>query len=435
MTKAEIDKAYVWHPFDVMQQDHNIFIKKATGVHLHTNDGRKIIDAISSWWVNIHGHRNPHITRAVSKQLRYLEHVIFAGFTHEPAIKLAENLVRMLPGHMAKVFFSDDGSTAIEVALKMALQYWHNKGENRTQIIAIEGAYHGDTFGAMAVGARGGFNEPFEKHLFDVKFIAFPTNENRDLLKGFATLCQSGKVAAFIYEPLIQGSAGMRIYTPEVLESLLQIAKSNQVLCIADEVFTGFGRTGRSFASAYCHTKPDIICLSKALTGGYLPLGATATNAGIFEAFDKNEVSKIFLHGHSYTANPLACTAANESIRLFLTTECQNDLLRIALTFENWIAELYSFKNIKNCRSMGAIFAFEVDNDKDASYFNPIRERLYHAFLEKNILLRPLGNTVYVLPPYIISDKDLNYILKSIKEVLTELEGEDNVNILEKRNA
>lgn len=421
MTKAEKDKAYIWHPFDVMQLENHIFIKKATGVYLHTNDDRKIIDAISSWWVNIHGHRNIHITKAVSKQLRYLEHVIFAGFTHDPAIKLAESLVKILPGNMSKIFFSDDGSTAVEVAIKMALQFWHNKGEKRSQIIALEGAYHGDTFGAMAVGARGGFNEPFERHLFDAQFIDIATGDLNALYSSFESLCKSAATAAFIYEPLIQGSVGMRMYDAETLEKLLKIAKSNQVICIADEVFTGFGRTGKYFASEYCETKPEIICLSKALTGGYLPLGVTAATERIFQAFNNLEISKIFLHGHSYTANPLACAAANESIRLFLSAECQKNIARIAHTFENWKLELSTSPNILNLRSLGAIFAFEVVNTQTKGYFNPIREKIYRLFLEKNILIRPLGNTIYVLPPYIMSGKELNYILKSIKEVLVDI--------------
>ncbi|MFN0048072.1 MAG: adenosylmethionine--8-amino-7-oxononanoate transaminase [Cytophagales bacterium] len=420
MNKIEKDKAYVWHPFDVLQQEQNIFIKKATGVHLHTNDGKKIIDAISSWWVNIHGHRNQYISRAVAKQLRYFEHVIFAGFTHDPAIRLAESLVKILPGSMAKVFFSDDGSTSTEVAIKMALQYWFNKGEKKNRIIAFEGAYHGDTFGAMSVGARGGFNEPFEAHLFDVAFIPLPESADNETFTKFEILCQTCEIAAFIYEPLIQGSAGMRMYLPEMLEKLLQIAKANKVICIADEVFTGFGRTGKNFASEYCETKPDIICLSKALTGGYLPLGVTATQAHVYEAFSSKEMSKIFLHGHSYTANPLACAAANESIRLFLTVECQQNIARLNATFELWKIELSTLSNIKNIRCLGAIFAFEVINEKDSGYFNPLRERLYKAFIDKNILIRPLGNTVYVLPPYIIAEKELNYILKSIKEVLAD---------------
>ena len=415
MNKLDKDKLYVWHPFDVLQQEHNIFIKKATGVFLHTHDGRKIIDAISSWWVNIHGHRNPYISKAVAKQLRLMEHVIFAGFTHEPAIRLAESLVKVLPGDMKKVFFSDNGSTATEVALKMAIQYWHNKGEKRNKIIALEGAYHGDTFGAMSVGARGGFNTPFEPYLFEVEFTSVPAEQH---LAKFEGICQSGQVAAFIYEPLVQGSVGMRMYPAEVLDKMLQIAHTHGVVCIADEVFTGFGRTGKNFASEHCTEQPDIICLSKGLTGGFLPLGATAANERIVKAFESKNLAHIFLHGHSYTANPLACAAANESLRLLLHTDCEAQRTRLSETFAVWTKELASLPHVKNARSLGCIFAFEVENEQDSGYFNNVREQLYKTFIEKNILIRPLGNTVYVLPPYVISPKELNYIKKSIVEVM-----------------
>ena len=419
MTKAEKDKNYVWHPFDVIDLPENVFIKKGTGVYLHTNDGRKIMDAISSWWVNIHGHRNRFISSAIAKQLRQLEHVIFAGFTHEPAIRLAESLVKILPGKMSKVFFSDDGSTSVEVALKMAFHYWHNLGKPKKKVIALEGAYHGDTFGAMSVGGRGGFNEPFEPYLFDVSFIDLPGFKNLEgLLVEFEKLCQSGQVAAFIYEPLVQGSAGMRMYPPEALEKLLQIAKKYEVICIADEVMTGFGRTGKNFASEYCETKPDIICLSKGLTGGYLPMGVTTTNERIYKAFESKDIYKIFLHGHSYTANPLACAAANESIRILLTKECQQNIERITSHFSFLTSHLQNHPKLLNVRSFGCILALEVKNESDSSYFNPLRDRLYHAFLEKDILLRPLGNVIYVMPPYIITTKQLNYIFKTIEEVL-----------------
>ena len=421
MTKSDKDKTYVWHPFDVIDLPENVCIKKGTGVYLHTQDGRKIMDAISSWWVNIHGHRNPHITKAVSKQLRYLEHVIFAGFTHEPAIKLAENLIKMLPSNMSKVFFSDDGSTSTEVALKMAIQYWHNQGKAKKKIIAIHGAYHGDTFGAMSVGARGGFNQPFEPYLFDVEFIDFPNFENLESLSQFQKLCLTGEVAAFIYEPLVQGSAGMRMYSPEILEKLLQIARKNDVICIADEVMTGFGRTGKNFASSYCETQPDIICLSKGLTGGYLPLGATVANQKIVEAFQTKDIHKIFLHGHSYTANPLACAAANESIRLLQTSACQDNILRITAHFSLLASQLIGHPKLENVRSIGCILAMDIKNEEDNSYYNPLRDRLYHSFLEKNILLRPLGNTLYILPPYIISEKQINHIYKTILDVLEEI--------------
>lgn len=415
MTKADKDKNYIWHPFDVLDLEENIIIKKATGMYLHTLDGRKIMDAISSWWVNIHGHRNRFISNAVAKQLRVLEHVIFAGFTHQPAITLAESLLKILPGKMSKVFFSDDGSTATEVAIKMAIHYWHNLGIPKNRIIAIHGAYHGDTFGAMSVGERGGFNTPFEPFLFQVDFLDFPTNENlNNTLNIFEQSCLKGNVAAFIYEPLIQGSAGMRMYSPEYLEKLLIIAKNNNVICIADEVMTGFGRTGKNFASEYCTITPDIICLSKGITGGYMPLGVTATNAKIYQVFESKNLSKIFLHGHSYTANPLACAAANESIRLLLAEQCQTNMKRISKQFLILQTMLAIHPKLKNVRHLGCILAMDVVNETDNSYFNPLRDKLYNNFIKQNILLRPLGNTIYIMPPYIITDKQINQIHNAI---------------------
>jgi adenosylmethionine---8-amino-7-oxononanoate aminotransferase len=424
MTKLEKDQNFVWHPFDVMASENNIFIKKATGVYLHTNDGRKILDAISSWWVNLHGHRNKYISAAVAKQLRYVEHVIFAGFTHEPAIRLAEGLVKVLPGQMKKIFFSDNGSTATEVALKIALQYWHNLGKPKTKIIAMEGAYHGDTFGAMSVGERSKFNVPFEQLFFEVHFLPFPTIENKAIVeKKLQEWAATQEFAAFIYEPLVQGSSGMKMYAPEILDNLLQIAQQEQIICIADEVMTGFGRTGKNFASEYCQNNPDIICLSKGLTGGYLPLGATAANAKIVAAFQSTEIEKIFLHGHSYTANPLSCAAAVESLRILQTTDCKAKIQQLTQSFEQWIPVLATEIKIQNIRHLGCILAFDVvlNEQTDTSYFSQLREKLYRAFISKNILLRPLGNVIYILPPYIITEKELNFILKTIMEIMDEL--------------
>ncbi|MDX2189694.1 MAG: adenosylmethionine--8-amino-7-oxononanoate transaminase [Bacteroidota bacterium] len=419
MNKIQKDHQYIWHPFDVIDLQQNEFIKKATGVYLHTNDGRKIIDAISSWWVNIHGHRNPLISKAVSKQLRYLEHVIFAGFTHEPAIKLAESLIKITPGNMSKVFFSDNGSTSVEVALKMSFQYWHNNNNPRQKVVAIEGSYHGDTFGAMSVGARNTFSKPFESLLFDVIYIPFPSNTDEAYWQNVSKIALSNEIAAFIYEPLIQGSAGMRIYEPNVLEKLVNIFQSQQIICIADEVMTGFGRTGKLFASEYIDSQPDIICLSKGITGGYLPLGATLSNAKIYEAFQTKEVEKLFLHGHSYTANPLACAAANESIRLLMRPECMNQITFINQLHKEQIPLFSHLKNVSNVRVLGTILAFEIGDER--SYFNKLRDQLYLAFLKRNVLLRPLGNTIYILPPYIITEKQLRYVYRQIEEVISEI--------------
>src|ERR1039458_604558 len=308
MTLNEKDKAYIWHPFTQMKVSMEpIHIERAEGCILYASDGRKFIDAISSWWVNIHGHSNPFIAEAIARQAREMEHVIFAGFTHTPAILLAEKLVEILPGNFAKVFYSDDGSTSVEVALKMALQYWFNKGVPKTKVIAFTNAYHGDTFGAMSVGSRSVFNAPFQELLFDVKHV--PVSIGNDVEKSierFTKIAKGNDVAAFIYEPLVQGAGGMVIYEAKHLERMLSIAKAHEILCIADEVMTGFGRTGSLFASNYMDEKPDIICLSKGITGGFLPLGVTVCTQEIFDAFYSDEKSKALFHGHSYTANPIA---------------------------------------------------------------------------------------------------------------------------------
>lgn len=421
MRISEKDTKYVWHPFDVYKLPHNLLIKKGTGAWLHTHDGRKIFDGISSWWVNLHGHRNRHINKAVAKQLRYLEHVIFAGFTHAPAINLAESLIKILPGGMEKIFFSDNGSTATEVALKLAVQYWHNHNIiEKKKIIALQGAYHGDTFGAMAVAERGGFNVPFEPYLFEVEFLPLPSAQSVEV---FENTCKKGDVAAFIYEPLVQGSAGMRMHSPLFLDTYLAIAQKYNVITIADEVFTGFGRTGKLFASEYCSHTPDIICLSKGLTGGYLPMGATAVNSKILAAFKSKSIELTFLHGHSYTGNPLACAAANESLRLLLSRECVQQRAMIEDTFKKWAQDFQNHPKLNHARSIGCLFAFEVKNPNDTTYFNPVREWLYAKFLEKNVLLRPLGNTVYVLPPYCATAKDLNTVKNVILNVLDEYEA------------
>lgn len=427
MTLISKDNSFVWHPFDVYNSE-NLLVKKAKGIYIFLQDGRKIVDGISSWWVNLHGHRNTTITNAVSKQLRYFEHVIFAGFTHQPAIHLAENLCKCLPGEMKKVFYSDNGSTSTEVALKMSMHYWHNKNQNKKVIIAIEGSYHGDTFGAMSVAERGGFNLPFEPYLFDVKFISFPNNE--ESIMQFSYICQTNEVAAFIYEPLVQGSSGMRIYKPEILEKLLKIAKINNIICIADEVMTGFGRTNTLFASNQCETKPDIICLSKGLTGGYLPLGATAVNQKIINGFESKEIKNVFLHGHSYTANPLACAAALASLKITLSNESIKNRKNIELWHRNFIEKIKE-KNypLKRLEYIGTILVLEIDNQSDTSYFNSLREYLYIEFLNRNILLRPLGNVIYVLPPYIISKVELNKIYKAIEEILNLLSNKNLSNI------
>ncbi len=411
----------IWHPFTPLAEGYDpLEIVKADGIYIYTKDERKILDAVSSWWVNIHGHANKKIADAISEQAHSLEHVIFAGFTHQPAEKLAESLIELLPS-MNKVFFSDDGSTAIEVALKMCLQHFHNKNKdaNRTKIIAIQGAYHGDTFGAMAVCDRTPFNASFNSLLFDVEFIPRPTEKNWHSVKEkFMQILESEEVAAFIFEPIIQGAGGMQTYSPKHLDELIKLAHNKNTFCIADEIMTGFGRTDHLFASQYLQEKPDLICLSKGITGGFLPLAVTLCTKEVAEPFYDNDILKTFFHGHSYTGNPIACAAANASLEILLSKECFENRKRIAEKHTHFANQINSNKELKDrvleVRTCGTIFALELNSEEQTSYFNEWRKNIYNYFLKKNILLRPLGNVIYMIPPYIITDKELDIVYNEI---------------------
>ncbi len=428
MNLANRDSNVIWHPYthrsndELNPTDLPIPIVKGEGVYLFDENGNKYIDAISSWWVNIHGHAHPYIAAKVSEQLKTLEHVIFAGFTHQPAVELAERLLHILPSNQSKVFYSDNGSTAVEVSLKMAIQYWSNKGFKKEKIIAFDNAYHGDTFGAMSVSARSGFTKPFSSLLFEVIHIPVPINGNED--ESFTKLRaeilnHQNEIAAFIFEPLVLGAGGMLMYEATALDQLISICKKNEILTIADEVMTGFGRTGKLFASDHLQQQPDIICLSKGLTGGTMPMGITTCTATIFNAFTSEDRSKTMYHGHSYTANPLACTAALASLDLLLKEECQQNIQRISTYMQTLANQLQSFPSFTNIRCTGTIIAVDVVTNEETSYFNSFRDRLYHFFLSKGILLRPLGNTVYIMPPYCISNNDLYYISTALETIPT----------------
>ena len=421
MTLQEKDKAYIWHPFTPIKgSDTPILIEKAKGCTLYAADGKTYIDVIASWWVNIHGHANAYIANAIAQQAMTLEQVIFAGFTHPQAILLTERLIFNLPPQYSKVFFSDDGSTSVEVALKMALQYWYNQGiKHKTKVIAFENAYHGDTFGSMSVGGRNTFNAPFDPLLFEVIHIPIPTDNNFEALKmQFDHLVKKENTAAFIFEPLVQGAAGMHMYKAEHLDILIEIAQKNQVICIGDEVMTGFGRTGKLFATDYCPHKPDIICLSKGITGGFMPLGVTICSQTIYETFISDDISKTFFHGHSYTANPLACAAANASLNLLLSDECQQNIQKICLSHTVFSEKIKGNPRLKDVRQTGTILAIEFKTIENSSYFNPFKDKAYKFYLENGVLLRPLGNVIYLMPPYCITTDELEFvygvILKSI---------------------
>ncbi|MCO6501064.1 MAG: adenosylmethionine--8-amino-7-oxononanoate transaminase [Vicingus serpentipes] len=421
MTIQEKDKKYIWHPFTQMKTvgDH-IPIVKGDGLYIYTDDGRKIMDAVSSWWTTAHGHSHPLIAAAVCEQFKTLDHIIFAGFTHPKAVELSERIIQKLP-YLNKVFFSDNGSTSVEVAIKMAFQYWYNKGNQKTKIIAFENAYHGDTFGAMSVGGRSEFNKAFFPFLFDVIYIDVPTSGNEEKTKKqLKEVLQNDDVAAFIFEPLVQGAAGMVMYSAKVLEELLLITKSKDVLIIADEVMTGFGRTGKLFATDHLVNKPDIVTLSKGLTGGVMPLGLTVCTDKIYDAFLSDDHSRTFFHGHSFTGSPLSCAAACASLDLFEDNKTWEQIEMIVASHQEFALKVAGNKQLKEVRQTGTIIALEFKTNESTSYFNSLRDELYAYFLERNILLRPLGNVLYILPPYCIHKEELDIIYEAIEAFLSE---------------
>lgn len=422
MSIKERDRQVIWHPYTPMKiWPEAIAVVRGEGAYLIDENGNRYLDAISSWWVTLHGHSHPYIAQKVSEQLLVLEHCIFAGFTHEPAVLLAERLLDILPQGMKKIFYSDNGSTAVEVALKMALQYWSNKGEKKKKIVALQNAYHGDTFGAMAVSGRSVFTEAFADFLFDVDFIPFPSKDQcAQSLSALEHILKQGNVAAFIVEPLVQGSAGMQMYSADTLEAFFKLCRQYNALIIADEVMTGFGRTGPLFACDHIQTPPDIVCLSKGLTGGTMPLGVTACTQDIFDAFYDDDRAKMLYHGHSFTANPLACTAALASMDLLLKDSCAESRKNIVAAHAAFAATIRTSPMVADVRQTGTIIAIEIKTET-ASYHSALRDKLYHFFLDKKILMRPLGNIIYLLPPYCISSGELSYAYACINELFSEL--------------
>lgn len=413
------DRQVVWHPFTQAKTEKDpLEIVRAKGVTLTDTNGKNYLDVNSSWWVNVHGHGNEVIGNAISEQFSELDHVIFAGVTHPKAVELAEKVIDILPKGFSKVFFSDDGSTSVEVALKMAFQFWFNKSQPRMKILAMEGAYHGDTFGAMSVGQRGYFFEPFEHLFFDVDYLPFPEKGTEmEFLECAKEKLQSESYAALIVEPLVQGSAGMKMYEASVLEELMTMAREKDVLIIFDEVMTGWGRTGKLFAMEHVSLVPDIVCLSKGLTGGVLPLGLTVATERIFEAFLWDEKSKALLHGHSYTGNALSCAAAVASIGIMKSEDTIQNIKRIEEKFHQFGQILQANSKVKEVRHLGAILAIEI-NVGSEGYFSDVRDKMYHFMISKGILMRPLGNVIFLNPPYCISDEELDYTFEAIQEML-----------------
>ncbi len=412
----------IWHPFTQHAlMPEQVFIDRAEGAYLYTRDGKRIIDAISSWWVNIHGHNHPKIVAAVQAQAAKLDQIIFAGFTHEPAETLAAKLIALTAPELTRVFFSDSGSTAVEVGLKMALGYFKHKGQPRTGIVAFEDAYHGDTFGGMSVGGKSVFNAAYEPMLFDVHRLPFPEKgREQQTIDAFAKLAQSGSIAALIVEPLVLGAGGMRMYGPDVLRDLHALCRRHGVLFIADEVMTGWGRTGTRFACDQAGITPDIVCLSKGLTGGYLPLAVTLATEEIYQAFYSPDRSRTFFHSSSFTGNPLACAAANAALDLWDEEPVAERIAAI----HDWQAEALNHfaarPDVTGVRHTGTIAAFDIRVD-DPGYLSAIGPKLYRFFIDHGVLLRPLGQTLYMLPPYCLSRDDLDVIVATLDRALDAL--------------
>ena len=414
------DRRHVWHPYTQHgAADPPIPIVRAEGAYLVDDHGREIFDAISSWWVTLHGHAQPEIVNAIAKQAQTLEQVIFAGFTHEPAARLASDLLARAPVGLDRVFFSDDGSTAVEVAVKIALQYWVNRGEKRRTIVALENAYHGDTFGAMSVSARGLFTEPFEHLLFDVARLPDPVTN--DVVSALEALIgqRERAIAAVIVEPMLMGAGGMRMWSAGALRGIRELTAAHGIPLIADEVLTGFGRTGPLFACEHAAISPDLMCLSKGITGGFVPLGATLATNALFDTFTSKDRTRTLFHGHSYTANPIACAAGLASLALLdeVSVERRRE---IGWSHRAAAIGLQVMKGILNVRVLGTVMAMDLVS-RDDGYLSTLGPALNRFALQRGVLLRPLGNTVYILPPYCSTDDDLARAYDAIADFVDSL--------------
>ncbi|MFD2916770.1 adenosylmethionine--8-amino-7-oxononanoate transaminase [Psychroserpens luteus] len=418
MNLKQRDKKHLWHPLKQHQlHPESLAIVKAKGCILKDEDGNEYIDAISSWYTSMYGHCNDYIIEKTYKQMQQLDQIMFSDFTHEPAITLSEELIKILPKGQNKIFFNDNGSTAVEAAIKMALQFHFNSDDKRSVFIAFENGFHGDTFGAMSVSGLSVYNGPFEEFLIDVKRIPTPDGTNTEhilnLLKEYST---QHKIAGFIYEPLVQGAAGMKIHDAKGLNNILSFCKQHQILTIADEVMTGFGKTGRYFASDYIETKPDIICLSKALTAGLIPMAITSCTQDIYDAFLSNDMAKGFFHCHTYSANPIACATAIAGIELLISSEIQQNIKHISKAHTDFELKIKNHPKVKSTRHIGVIFALDLNTKMER--YGDLRDKLLKFFMDRGVFLRPLGNTIYIQVPYIISSEELEKIYQVIEEAL-----------------
>ena len=425
----------IWPPFTHATLDPTpLRVVHAEGVYLYTDDGRKILDAISSWWVTLHGHGHPRIATAIAEQARKLEHVILAGFTHDAAEELASRLRPWLPPELTHLFFSDDGSTAVEVALKMAVQHFSNQQHDKKhEIVALEHGYHGDTAGAMSVSSDSPFTDAFRSMRFPVHRVhsaycyRCPMGLQRascsmECAQQLETLLseRAERIAAVIVEPLLQGAGGMIVHPAEFLQKIRALCTRYEVLLIADEVLTGFGRTGKMFACSLANIVPDLMCLSKGITGGFLPLGATLCTERVAAAFRGDNRAHTFYHGHSYTGSALACAAANASLQVFDDDSVFERIAAIGKIHTERLAQFRELDQVGDTRQIGAVGAMEL-RAEDAGYRSSLRPQLYRFFIERGVLLRPLGNVVYVLPPYVILPDQLHRVYDVILEAIQTL--------------
>ncbi|ODT06270.1 MAG: adenosylmethionine--8-amino-7-oxononanoate transaminase [Mesorhizobium sp. SCN 65-20] len=412
-----MSRSAVWHPFTQHATEPKPpLIARTEGAYVETSDGKRILDAISSWWVVTHGHRTPRIVEAIRSATETLDQVIFAGLTHEPAERLASALVEMAPAGLDWVFYSDSGSTSVEVALKMALGFHRNNGDARSRIVVMEHSYHGDTIGTMSVGERGVFNAAYNPLLFEVDTIPFPApGREQETLDRFEALSRDGKAAALIVEPLVLGAGGMLMYPARVLTELKRIADRSGTLLIADEVMTGWGRTGTMFACEQAGIAPDILCTSKGLTGGSVPLAATLATDAVFRAHFSTDRAKTFFHSSSYTANPIACAAALANVEIWRNEPVAERVTALSRMQADKVARFRDDPRFENIRTTGTIAALDLRVGK-AGYLAEVGPKLRAFFLERGLLVRPLGNVIYVLPPYCVTSTELDRLYDAVDE-------------------
>ncbi|MEO9891489.1 adenosylmethionine--8-amino-7-oxononanoate transaminase [Aurantibacter sp.] len=415
---SERDQLHLWHPLTQHQTAApRLGIVKAKGALIWDEAGNSYIDGIASWYTAMYGHCNEFITEAISEQMKTLDFVMFSGFTHEPAVNLSEELIKILPNNQQKIFFNDNGSTAIEAGIKMALQYHYNLGDKRDTLIAFEDGFHGDTFGAMSASGLSSYNGPFEDFLLKVERIPVPQDDTiDDVLILLESILEQNKCAAFVFEPLVQGAAGMKFHSAKGLDMLIEKCNDNNVVTIADEVMTGFGKTGRNFASDYLENNPDIICLSKALTAGMFPLSITSCSQKIFDAFLSKDVLKGFFHAHTFSAHPLGCASALAGIELLNSSSILERRKYIADSHRKMVARFEKLPNIKEVRSLGVILA--IDLAVETNRYGSFRDKLYDFYMSEGVNLRPLGNTIYFLPPYVITNEQLKKVYAVIEASL-----------------